>query len=236
VFEIGNSLREARERQGLGYPEIESATKIRSKYIRALEEENFTAIPGDAYIRGFLRTYADYLGLDPDVYVNEYASRFLTSWRDELPPRPPRRRIPSRERSLGRRSVLLVLAGIALLAVLVFVAWRFGGSTNDATTPPTKQRTHKKQQQPAAPRQLVLRGVGRGTYVEVRRNARGGQVMFEGTVGRGQVDRLSGGRFYLLVSRPFGLRLSLEGRAVALPAARNLRVIVTPLRTTRLHG
>jgi cytoskeleton protein RodZ len=56
VFEIGNSLREARERQGLGYPEIESATKIRSKYIRALEEEDFTAIPGDAYIRGFLRT------------------------------------------------------------------------------------------------------------------------------------------------------------------------------------
>jgi len=74
VFEIGNSLREARERQGLGYPEIELATKIRAKYIRALEEEDFTSIPGDAYIRGFLRTYAEYLGLDGDVYVDEYAS------------------------------------------------------------------------------------------------------------------------------------------------------------------
>jgi hypothetical protein len=234
VFEIGNSLREARERQGLAYPEIELATKIRAKYIRALEEEDFTAIPGDAYIRGFLRTYADYLGLDPDVYVDEYASRFLTSWRDELPPRPPRRRIPSHERSLGRRSVVLVLAGIAVVTVLVFVAWRFGGSTSDPPAPPAKQQTHKKQA--AAPKQLVLRGVGRGTYVEVRRNARGGQVMFEGTVGNGQVDRLSGSRFYLLVRRPAGLRLSLEGRAVALPPARNLRVLVTPLRTTRLHG
>ena len=235
MFEIGNSLREARERQGLGYPEIESATKIRAKYIRALEEEDFTAIPGDAYIRGFLRTYADYLGLDPDVYVDEYASRFLTSWRDELPPRPQRRRIRPRERSLGRRAVVLVLAGIALVAVLVFVAWRYGGS--DGTTPPAGGTSGKHaKKQAAAPRQLVLHGVGRGTYVEVRRNTRGGRLMLQGTVARGQVDRLPGSRFYLLVRSPSGLRVSLRGRAVALPAARNLHVIVTPKRTTQLRG
>jgi hypothetical protein len=81
-----------------------------------------------------------------------------------------------------------------------------------------------------------LRGVGRGTYVEVRRNRRRGQLMLQGTVGSGQVDRLPGSRFYLLVRRPSGLRVSLEGRAVALPAVGNLRVIVTPLRTTRLRG
>ena len=109
MFEIGNSLREARERQGLGYPEIELATKIRGKYIRALEEEDFTSIPGDAYIRGFLRTYAEYLGLDGDVYVDEYASRFITSWRDELPPRAERPRIRTRERPIQRRTVVLVL-------------------------------------------------------------------------------------------------------------------------------
>jgi cytoskeleton protein RodZ len=236
VFEIGNSLREARERQGLGYPEIESATKIRAKYIRALEEENFTAIPGDAYIRGFLRTYADYLGLDPDVYVDEYASRFLTSWRDELPPRPQRRRIRPREGSLGRRTVVLVLACIALVTALVFVAWRYGNDGSKANTPAVgKQRTHTRQQA-SAPRQLILRGVGGGTYVEVRRSSRGGQVLLQGTVGRGEIDRLTGSRFYLLVRRPAGLRLSLKGRAVALPAARNLRVLITPLRTTQLRG
>src|SRR6185437_8018877 len=97
--------------------------------IRALEEEDFTAIPGDAYIRGFLRTYADYLGLDPDVYVDEYASRFITSWRDELPPRPERRRVPRRERPLERRAVLLVLAGIVVVAALVFAAWQIPGSS-----------------------------------------------------------------------------------------------------------
>ncbi len=232
MFEIGHSLREARERQGLAYPEIELATKIRGKYIRALEEEDFTAIPGDAYIRGFLRTYAEYLGLDGDVYVEEYASRFLTSWRDELPPRPQRRRVRPHQRRLERRAVLLVLAGIALVTALVFAAWRYGGSSSNVPG----LGTQEKKQQRAPARQLVLRGVGRGTYVEVRRNSRSGEVQLQGTVGAGEIDKVAGSRFYLLVRRPSGLRLTLDGRAVALPDVHNLRVLVTPQQTTRLHG
>jgi cytoskeletal protein RodZ len=231
VFEIGNSLREARERQGLGYPEIELATKIRAKYIRALEEEDFTSIPGDAYIRGFLRTYAEYLGLDGDVYVDEYASRFITSWRDELPPRPERRRIRTRDRHLERRAVLLVLAGIVLVAGLVFAAFRLPGSSTHVPGVGTK-----KHHQTAPASQLVLRGVGRGTYVEVRRSRASGKVDLQGTVEAGQTDRLPGSRFYLLVRSPAGIRVTLGGRAVALPAEHNLRILVTPRRTTRLSG
>ena len=232
MFEIGNSLRDARERQGLGYPEIELATKIRSKYIRALEEEDFTAIPGDAYIRGFLRTYAEYLGLDGDVYVDEYASRFITSWRDELPPRPERRRIRTRERPVDRRVVLLVLAGIVVVTALVFAAWQLpGSSTKDPGT------TTQQQGKQAAGPQLVLRGRGRGrgTYVEVRHNGRAGKVDQQGTVEPGEVDRLPGDRFYLLVRTPAALRITLDARAVALPAVHNLCVLVTPRRTTRLR-
>jgi helix-turn-helix protein len=229
VFEIGNSLREARARQGLGYPEIELATKIRAKYIRALEEEDFTSIPGDAYIRGFLRTYAEYLGLDGDVYVDEYASRFITSWRDELPPRPERRRIRTRERPVERRAVLLVLAGIVLLAILIFAAFSIPGSSTHIPGLGTKQK-HS-----APPRQLVLRGVGHGTYVEVRHNSRSGKLGLSGTVEQGETDSIPGDRFYLLVRTPAGLRITLDGRAVALPAVHNLRVLVTPKRTTRLR-
>jgi hypothetical protein len=230
VFEIGNSLREARERQGLGYPEIELATKIRAKYLRALEEEDFTSIPGDAYIRGFLRTYAEYLGLDGDVYVDEYASRFITSWRDELPPRPERRRIRTRERPVERRAVLLVLAGIVLVAILIFAAFRIPGSSTHGPGTTTKQH-HS-----APAHQLVLRGVGSGTYVEVRHNGKSGKLGLSGTVEAGETDTIPGDRFYLLVRTPSGLRVSLDGRAVALPAVHNLRVLVTARRTTRLHG
>ena len=232
MFEIGHSLREARERQGLGYPEIELATKIRAKYIRALEEEDFDAIPGDAYTRGFLRSYAEYLGLDGDVYVDEYASRFQTSWRDEPPARRERpRRIRTRRQPVERRAVLLALAGIAVIFGLVFAAWRYGGSSSH--TPGLGTQQHRKH---AAPHQLVLRGLAGGTYVEVRRNRAAGKVDLQGTVGAGETDRLAGSRFYLLVRRPAGLRITLNGRAVVLPNVHNLRVLVTPQRTTRLPG
>jgi len=69
----------------------------------------------------------------------------------------------------------------------------------------------------------------------VRRNKRSGEVVLQGTVGAGEIDKLAGRRFYLLVRRSAGLRITLGGRAVALPAARNLRVLVTPQRTTRLR-
>ena len=231
MFEIGTSLREARERQGLGYPEVELATKIRAKYIRALEEEDFTSIPGDAYIRGFLRTYAEYLGLDGDVYAEEYASRFSTGWRDELPARPERRRVRTRERPIERRAVLLVLAGIVFVAALVFAAFRFAGSSPPAPEAGTKRQGHSD---PA--RQLVLRGVGRGTYVEVRHDSRSGTLGLSGTVEPGETDSIPGDRFYLLVRTPAGLHVTLAGQAVALPAVHNLRVLVTPQRTTRLRG
>jgi cytoskeletal protein RodZ len=232
VFEIGNSLREARERQGLGYPEIELATKIRAKYIRALEEEDFTAIPGDAYIRGFLRSYAEYLGLDGDVYVDEYASRFITSWRDELPPKPSeRQRVRTRGRPVDRRVVLLAVVAVVVVGLLVFAAFSLPGSS-----PHVPGLGKKNKDSSQSTHQLVLTGVKHGTYVVVRRGNASAKVDLQGTVGPGETDRLAGDRFYLLVRTPAGMHITLDGKAVALPAVHNLHVLVTPRQTTRLKG
>ena len=95
--------------------------------------------------------------------------------------------------------------------------------------------TKQKKQHGAPSRQLVLRGVGRGTYVEVRHNSRSGKLGLSGTVEPGETDSIPGDRFYLLVRTPTGLRITLDGRTVALPAVHNLRVLVTPKRTTRLR-
>lgn len=211
MFEIGNSLRAARERQGLSYAEVEHATKIRSKYVRALEEEEFTVLPSDAYIRGFLRTYADYLGLDGGIYVEEYGSRFITSWRDELPPPPrPRRRRP-RERTVERRAVLLALAGIAVLTALVFVAWRYGGSSPrvPGLDPTTRQHA-------ATAPELTLRGVGRGTYLVVRRDSKSGRILFQGTLGGGTLQRFAGTRFYIFARHTRGLAIVSQSPGVTL--------------------
>ena len=83
MFDIGSSLREARVRQGLDFPELEQLTKIRPKYLRALEDERFDILPAPTYVRGFLRSYADAVGLDPQPFVDEYNSRF-TVGEDEV--------------------------------------------------------------------------------------------------------------------------------------------------------
>ena len=150
MFEIGNSLREARVRKGLGFPEVELATKIRGKYLRALEEEDFEILPGDTYVRGFLRAYAEHLGLDGQLYVDEYLSRFGVNWREELPPQRVRRAGGARQRTVERRAVLLALAGIAAVTVLVFVAWKFGGVDLSRSTPSVVSTTASSK---VAPRQ-----------------------------------------------------------------------------------
>ena len=85
MFEIGNSLREARVRRGIEFAQAEQATKIRVKYLRALEEERFDLLPSETYVKGFVRAYAEYLGLDGQLYVDEFNSRFATA--QELRPR-----------------------------------------------------------------------------------------------------------------------------------------------------
>src|SRR4051794_16759914 len=77
MFEIGNSLREARLRRKVDFARAEAATKIRGKYLRALEDEQFEVLPSQTYVKGFLRTYAEFLGLDGQLYVDEYNSRFV---------------------------------------------------------------------------------------------------------------------------------------------------------------
>src|SRR5918911_1662953 len=85
--------REPRVRQRLDFSEVEQAIKIRGKYLRALEDEQFEALPAPTYVKGFLRVYADYLGLDGQLYVDEFNSRYLTA--DDEPVQPQSRRGPT---------------------------------------------------------------------------------------------------------------------------------------------
>ena len=127
MFEIGNSLLEARSRQELEFRQLETETRIRAKYLQALEEEQFDSLPGDAYARGFLRVYAERLGLDPQVYVDEYDTQFSTGAETTL--RKPRRLASQRRRRLESHALVFALAGIVILTGLVIAAWRVGEVT-----------------------------------------------------------------------------------------------------------
>src|SRR3712207_8742059 len=98
--EIGETLRETRMRRRIDMTEVEAATKIRAKYLRALENEEWDLLPGPTFVKTFLRTYAEYLGLDARNLVEEYKQRFERPGTQELKPLGPpvatrrRRRTP----------------------------------------------------------------------------------------------------------------------------------------------
>src|ERR1700709_2811587 len=90
MADIGETLREARMRRRIDMTGVEAATKIRAKYLRALENEEWDLLPGPTFVRTFLRTYGDYLGLDSKMLVEEYKQRFERPGPQDLLPFSPR--------------------------------------------------------------------------------------------------------------------------------------------------
>jgi cytoskeletal protein RodZ len=223
VFEIGNSLREARLRQGLEFPELEQATKIRGKYLRALEDEQFEVLPAQTYVRGFLRTYAEYLGLDGQLYVDEYNSRYVV---DDESLRPRRASQRSRQqRRVESRVVVLALLGIAIVTAIVVAAWRYG-SSNGPTILPSVGAPASKTQAPATPAVLAVRATRGSSFVTVRVGSATGRVRWRGTLARGQVQRFYSDRLWVQVARPGNVRIVVRGKTVQVRPRGTLTAIV----------
>jgi cytoskeleton protein RodZ len=231
VFEIGSSLREARLRQELDFPEVEQATKIRARYLRALEEERFETLPAQTYVKGFLRTYAEYLGLDGQLYVDEYNSRFITG-EEETPLRARSRSMDgTHDRRLQSKVVLLVIAAIAVITALVIAAWKFGSSDSTPAkthaAPAAKHHVHRHPAPRARTVRLAVRATrGSGSYVEVRVGSSSGHQLYAGTLLSGQGQHFDGKRLWITVSAPANVVLRVNGARKALPGHGYPRVLV----------
>jgi hypothetical protein len=227
VFEIGNSLREARVRQQLELSEVELATKIRARYLRALEEESFEALPAQTYVKGFLRTYADYLGLDGQLYVDEFNSRFAAEGEEQREPVVARRSTYVRRqqhRRLERRWVIFALAGIAAVFAFTIAAWKYGGNSNEqipnlGTTTrtqtkkvlPTVTPSKPVRQQPVKFR-LYVRAVNGNCWMDVRNWSAAGKSRYTGTVELGQSQRFVSRRLWVNFGAPGNLAIVYNGK------------------------
>jgi cytoskeleton protein RodZ len=232
VFEIGNSLREARLRQQLDFPELEQQTKIRSKYLRALEEENFDALPAQTYVKGFLRVYAEALGLDGQLYVDEYNSRFVPGEEEPLI-RPRRSSVrPSFPARIDTRAVLLALLAIGIVFALVIAAWKYGGQKNpkyqgvNAPSPqaPTPKKPVRKQPtRPARPRpvlaRVLLTAAHGPCWLQARVGSASGPMLYEGTLETGQKLPLAKNRIWFLAGAPGNLSATVNGHPVTIPGS-----------------
>jgi hypothetical protein len=241
VFQIGSHLADRRRHLGLTLADCESATKIRAKYLRAIEEDRLDELLERAYVRSFLRTYATFLEADVGSVLTEYDERYgedeLQVQHQLVPPRPP---APGRRAALGRwlvsprrrsprREPVWIVVGIG--GALALLLWL--GSLGESPSPPEPAAsttapgpaaarpgaTTAPGRAPAGARvRLTLAGEGaRGSYVRVQRGGATGPVIYEGTVSPGTTVRLRGSRpLWMRVGWAPNLRVSVNGHRMPL--------------------
>jgi len=164
--EIGETLREARMRAKIDVADVEASTKIRAKYLRALENEEWRLLPGPTFVRTFLRTYADYLGLDSKLLVEEYRVHHERPSELDLAPIAPsmgseRMRLPGPPRL--SRAWVVGLALVGLIVALIALGSLNGGKSNDNANVPTqaakapRSTTPRPAGAPARPKPTTVR-------------------------------------------------------------------------------
>jgi cytoskeleton protein RodZ len=221
VARIGEKLTDARLAKGRSIADAARSTKIRAKYLEALEADDYDTIPGDAYGRGFLRNYAEYLDLD--------ASEILRQHRLEHP-RPMIAGIPEpldhldRDQTQLPRRVLVIGGVVLVLALIVWIAVGLIGLATGGRqgAKPAKEAT----QTPAAATGAVVRtgprketvielspkGVGL-PYVEVSTN---GRIAWEGLLGQPKVFR--GKKVRVRTAHPEQVRIVQDKKPVKIGA------------------
>jgi cytoskeletal protein RodZ len=152
--EIGATLREARMRARIDISDIETETKIRAKYLRALENEEWDLLPGSTYVKSFLKTYAEALGLDARLLVEEYKLRHERLSGEELsrpigsPAAAGRRRAPQPPGlppgAIVGGCVIALLVGLFVLGKLSGDDDKGGKTPSRTTTAATHTSTSKK--------------------------------------------------------------------------------------------
>lgn len=228
MFEIGGSLREARLKRGLTPADVQKAIRIRDRYLQALEEERWELLPGDAYVKGFLRTYADYLGLEGSLYVEEYNSRFSHPDEQRLVPQ----RFERRSTRAGGVGFLrpLVAVGVIVAIVAAVAAWQLSSSpspkrsTPPTTTTPTTTATHttpkKKHEKQhvvvALPSRAVVVASRGSSWLWVRAGNAAGPTVYQGTLlqGRTLPVNLKNGPVWIRIGDPPSIDVRLGGKLV----------------------
>jgi cytoskeleton protein RodZ len=148
--EIGATLREARMRARIDVSEIEAQTKIRAKYLRALENEEWGLLPGPTFVKSFLRTYAQALGLDGKAMVEEYRlhhERPSEAMLEPIVSTPQSNRTRTRGRggsgdgpSRGYMIIVSVI-GVVIIALIVLLVTGGGGGGGSSTGKTTSAST-----------------------------------------------------------------------------------------------
>src|SRR6059058_3055843 len=130
--DIGSTLREARMRERIDISEVEAQTKIRAKYLRAIENEEWDLLPGPVYAKSFLRTYGDFLGPDSRMLIDEFKRQYERPSAHDIRPATTIARERERRR---RRPRFPSWAPIAIVVVVILAVLYVVGSSSTSNAP-----------------------------------------------------------------------------------------------------
>ena len=223
MFEIGNTLREARVRRNLTLQQVEEDTKIRVRYVQAMENEDWDVMPGVTYVKGFLRTYSTYLGLDPDVIIGEFRSRGMVPSQEHHEPFSGSSVIGKPHSHRGRNTLVLVAILCLLVLGVIWVLGRGGEQKAPQTTPsalgiggsptPKSSPSVSSSQSPAAQLQDVLKvnAAYGDCWTQVRKDSATGSVLYTGTLTKGHSRKFKNKVFWVRLGSPSMVKLVVEG-------------------------
>jgi cytoskeletal protein RodZ len=119
VFELGQMLKQARMEKGISIEDLQEATKIRKRYLEAIEEGNFKVLPGNFYVRAFIKSYAEAVGLDPGQVLGMYKNVIPTAAAEPVPETVLRRSRNKQKIVTARRGTWIT--GVILWAFLILI-------------------------------------------------------------------------------------------------------------------
>jgi cytoskeletal protein RodZ len=239
---LGQFLRQERELRDIPLDRIEQATRIRAAQLRAIEDDRLEALPAEAYARGFVRTYAEYLGLNGDDVVAIFNEQWNRSVYRAEPPPPQTPVSVARSTSTGLFSLWVGLACLLLVgSAVLYLLGGSGGShstlppptTHAPATPPATNPTTSSTQspppaQPAGVRMTVTAAQG-SCWLEARRGGENGALLTERTLAPGQAVHLHGRRVWLRLGDPTSVRLRVNGKTLGTSyPAQPINLLVTP--------
>ncbi len=227
--------------------EVETRTKIRAKYLRAMENEEWSLLPGDVYVKSFLRTYGDYLGLDSRQLIDDYKRRYERPSDHELRPIAPLGRERDRQRR-GPRGPLIppwVLIGLVLVAVVAALYFVGVNKNNSPTTPTSTQagvakHPHRAHHQaPArvhrAPTTVRLQLVATGPVYVCLVDGTGKRLISGQIFNVGQTIPTEKSSKLLLTLGNASVKMKVNGASVPVtPSASSIGYLFTPTAHTSL--
>ncbi len=260
MADIGTTLREARIRARIDITEVEARTKIRAKYLRAIENEEWDLLPGPVYVKSFLRTYGEFLGVDTRSLVDEYKRRYERPADQDLRPisslsRDRERRRRRRPR-LGRVGVI-VLALVVVAAALGAVGTLFGNGNSTTTSTPsvasqtsgtsatsgtshttTTHRPAPKRHRPAPPTKptkVTVKLVATSTSVYICIEDGNGKVLVPGVIySPGQTIPTETASKLLMTFGNSAVQMKVNGKTVPVGPGAPVGYEATPGKTTVL--